>query len=187
MGYTHYWRQNKILPENQWAYFKELAEQVIQEVQSNNIELVFEHDKAQLKPLVSDSLIQFNGVGDNGHETFYFPIRSSEENSEEGKCFNFCKTARKDYDVAVVAMLIMAKIAFGDNVSISSDGDWTSTNDKGDFEAGYSVVKKILPNLTLEIKANNDGYVELSSIVFKLKENPVATEGDILTDIGPNI
>ena len=39
--------------------------------------------------------------------------------------FNFCKTAYKPYDAVVTAILIRAKVIYGDSVQIRSDGDWS--------------------------------------------------------------
>ena len=56
-----------------------------------------------------------------GHETFEIQRRVKK------KEFNYCKTARKPYDLMVCACLILLKWYFKDKVSISSDGgmrDW---------------------------------------------------------------
>ncbi|KAF7940148.1 uncharacterized protein EAE98_000275 [Botrytis deweyae] len=38
--------------------------------------------------------------------------------------FNFCKTARKEYDAVVATILMRAKVLAGDGFSLFSDGDW---------------------------------------------------------------
>jgi hypothetical protein len=76
-----------------------------------------------------DDKIVFNGVGADAHETFFV--------SADGVDFNFCKTAQKPYDIAVTASLIHAKKVFGDNIKISSDGDWS------DWESGQLLYESV--------------------------------------------
>lgn len=61
----------------------------------------------------AQNLVRFNGIGDDGHETFY--INSGFEDG-----FNFCKTNRKSYDLAVCECLIIFKHFL--NADVSSDG-----------------------------------------------------------------
>ena len=69
------------------------------------------------KPVFSDKEICFNGDESKGlgHETFLI--------SMDSKGFDFCKTARKPYDVAVCIALICFKHFFGDDFTYHSDGD----------------------------------------------------------------
>jgi hypothetical protein len=65
--------------------------------------------------------IVFNGIGDDGHETFGFPLAPFTNNP----AFSFVKTARKPYDVVAVACLIVARDHFSTAaLEISSDGTW---------------------------------------------------------------
>jgi hypothetical protein len=50
---------------------------------------------------------------------------------------NFCKTARKPYDIAVTASLILAKKIFGDIIKVSSDGNWS------DWESGQLLYESV--------------------------------------------
>ena len=59
--------------------------------------------------------IRFNGVGEDGHETFYL--------SPDESGWGFCKTARKPYDIVVVAILSMLDEYLGDKFEWRSDGD----------------------------------------------------------------
>lgn len=72
-------------------------------------------------------MIWFNGIGEDGHETFVFEqshtISSYDRKNEQGQYFSFCKTARKPYDTAVVACLIILKHYFGDDLVVRSDGN----------------------------------------------------------------
>jgi hypothetical protein len=75
--------------------------------------------------------LSFNGVGDDSHETLHLA-----ENPTTG--FNFCKTARKPYDVVVVAVLATMKDTMGDGFAVSSDGD------QSDWEAGCKLASEVL-------------------------------------------
>lgn len=64
--------------------------------------------------------------GDCSHETFYFPrIMEIEkwQNPEKGLYFEFCKTAFKPYDLAVIVLLIIAKHYLKEKMIVSSDGN----------------------------------------------------------------
>ena len=67
-----------------------------------------------------DGVIAFNGIGSESHETFVWENKVID--------FNFCKTARKAYDPAVCAILILVKKHYGEGVEISSDGNWSEWN-----------------------------------------------------------
>jgi len=80
--------------------------------------------------------------GDCSHETFYFPrIQPKDSHTIDkisyidkdgntvyndpavvGLCFEFCKTAFKPYDLAVITFLIIAKCHLKDSIFVSSDG-----------------------------------------------------------------
>ena len=89
--------------------------------------LAYESDSISQLPHVSNQMVHFNGKGGDGHETFLFKrdnISKPWKDTKSGKVFNFCKTARKSYDVAVTACLVLAKHHFGDDVNVSSDGEF---------------------------------------------------------------
>lgn len=112
MGYTHYWNHTKpITPE-----LIDAAKKILAKVQERGILLAFEYDHPTDPPVANSEGIRFNGIGDEGHETFHF---------RPGVAFAFCKTACKPYDVVVVAML--ATIDHLGLAEVSSDGnvsDW---------------------------------------------------------------
>jgi hypothetical protein len=70
---------------------------------------------AHRKPEVSKDLIRFNGLGEDGHETFLV-LR------DEGG-FAFCKTVRKPYDALVVATLALMNHYAPGAWRYKSDGD----------------------------------------------------------------
>ena len=87
--------------------------------------LAREYDNISKKPEVTSKYIRFNGKLEQGHETFFFSRITEIQNyqSDKSMAFSFCKTARKEYDKFVTACLIYAKLIFGNDIRISSDGD----------------------------------------------------------------
>lgn len=101
MGYTHYWVNEKRAIDTEWTALLEDAAAIINRARDAYfIRLVYEHDQLNKKPYLSQEFIRFNGPGEDGHETFLLERAKTE--------FAFCKTARKDYDPVVVAVLIAA-------------------------------------------------------------------------------
>lgn len=133
MGYTHYWRVKEKIPRETWLQICDDAEKIIA---ACHVKLVWESDEPKKKPEVKRELdkdgagvIRFNGIGEDGHETFFFEANASG--------FNFCKTASKPYDVAVCAMLA----AIADRapmIKVTSDG----THDE--WREGLYLAKKAL-------------------------------------------
>lgn len=92
-------------------------------------------------PEVSDTMIRFNGNGNDGHETFIlFKQKPKGESWQRNpkEYFYFCKTARKDYDVAVGLVLLRAAKNAPGVLKISSDGDWE--NDWVEIQDAYRKV-----------------------------------------------
>jgi hypothetical protein len=146
MGYTHYWRRQKNLPARTFALWADDVQRII-----NTRPLLTDAQgfsaRAALLELdereFSSELVSFNGKGELGHETFFVPkVRDSAEweRAEKGLWFDFCKTARKPYDVAVVASLIAFKLRFPKTI-LSSDGH------AGDLIDGRKLASEVLGNV----------------------------------------
>lgn len=81
--------------------------------------------------------------GDCSYETFAFQREYNPQDwefSEEGKYFDFCKTAFRPYDLAVTAFLIIAKHHLQDDITIRSDGEdvhWFDAKLLCQMELGY--------------------------------------------------
>ena len=116
MGYTHYWKTNNPITfsKEEWDKLKETARLIFKECKAMNIKLCYDEDMVSSPPRANNSEIVFNGFKDLSHETF---VLTPTING-----FNFCKTARKPYDVAVTALLIYIH-AHKPNIKITSDGD----------------------------------------------------------------
>jgi hypothetical protein len=133
MGYTHYWKTAKPIPLKTWQLICDDAEKIIA---ASPVPLAWEYDEPKKVPEVKRqnadggaALIRFNGVEDDGHETFFF--------EQAAQKFAFCETANKPYDVVVTAVL--AAIAdWAWMVKVSSDGDLA------DWQDGLELAKKAL-------------------------------------------
>ena len=92
MGFTRYWEFERLNSEK----FKEF---------SNICQLLIDNMDIPLDDVtVNEAQVRFNGVDDDGHETFNFSL------NKDG--FNFCKTATKPYDEVVYGCLYIAKLIF---------------------------------------------------------------------------
>lgn len=115
MGYTHYWRAGKTAD---WtAAYPQIqldAVKIVKAAQERGIALG--DATGEGKPVITEGHLRLNGVGDEGHESFILP------SSLRG--FDFCKTARKPYDVVVTAILLRAHHHAPAGIEVSSDGYW---------------------------------------------------------------
>jgi len=114
MGYTHYWRSQKRFTDNEWNTLREKVKKVLDA-----------YGELVTPPLVDSEVIRFNGIGDDGHETFLL--------TKQFQDFEFCKTRQKPYDL-VVCLVLLAVDEFTPGVlHISSDGvpeDWQCSLDE---------------------------------------------------------
>jgi len=121
MGYTHYWN---VREEGEKSFAFLLADtKTIIDAERSHVVLVNGMGDEGTSPELSEGRIVFNGEDPDGYETFYF--------AKDGRGFQFCKTGRKPYDAIVCAVLIRAKVHYGDGIEISSDGDWENTEEWG--------------------------------------------------------
>jgi len=126
MGYTHYWRFDTlpVIPAEARVVLKEILDKAY----ADGI-IQYEAD-VQKEPFLTDTEIRFNGVGEDGHETFHFNIHD-DYRTEDGRVFAFCKTAKKPYDAIVMRVLITLKYFLRDGLNVSSDGsfgdEWIQT------------------------------------------------------------
>lgn len=121
MGYTHYWRLKKDCKKlSNWCVND------IKRIVKKHKDIIQYEDDVKKKSVVKDTLIRFNGIGKEGHETFYFqvPLKPDEYQKfdEKGYLFNFCKTARKPYDIVVCEILLVLKAELGNKMILESDG-----------------------------------------------------------------
>jgi hypothetical protein len=115
------------------------------------------------KPVINVDEVRFNGIGDDGHETFYISRVDTPRAWSEDKStvFGFCKTARKQYDALVTASLLLAHKYLDGEIEISSDGS------VGEWQDGVKLV--------------NEKVGKLNGFWIELKENPDAEYPDSVT------
>lgn len=87
-------------------------------------------------PIITNQKLTFNGRGAEGYETFTFPqvltLAAWEQPNDGGYYFQFCKTAERPYDLAVMAFLIVAKNHMQHAIWVESDGnvdDWAAARE----------------------------------------------------------
>lgn len=159
MGYTHYFSKPKTIQAATWKKLTADVSTVIANLPKKAIHTEYKWDAATStssriehkvklalcgkedqrgsKPIVDSKMIYFNGAGskkfDLGHETFAIARVGG-----SGDFGNFCKTARKPYDLAVCAALILLAYHVP-KATVSSDGDHKN------WQPAYDLVKKLFP------------------------------------------
>jgi hypothetical protein len=127
MGYTHYWQHGHDFKSEQWADVARFAADAI--AKSGVVITGWDGSNG---PLINADEISFNGQGEDGHETFritrlkreLMDYEADDKADPDAPRFDFCKTARKPYDVVVVAILLYIHALTGTDVmEISSDGN----------------------------------------------------------------
>ena len=131
MGYTHYWYQKRDFTNAEWARIVDCAKGVFAIVPCP---LAEEYDSPEKPPVANALEIRFNGVGEEGHETFLLTLnkraRMSYEDADKYNtdgAFESIKTNQKPYDEAVMAILCVAYDVAPDALRVMSDGsldDW---------------------------------------------------------------
>jgi hypothetical protein len=102
MGFTRY-----------FEYFTDLDEDKFKEF-SSTCRVIIENFGVPLEDVtIDDYQVRFNGVDEDGHENFSI--------TRHHPGFKFCKTQLKPYDKVVCGCLYVAKIIFGDKISINQD------------------------------------------------------------------
>jgi len=137
MGYTHYWRIHQRMNPELFANFSSDCEKL---VKASDVPITGGSGEEGEEPEFSTKLVNFNGINDDAHETFYVKVNDSG--------FNFCKTARKPYDKVVTACLILLKHYFN-FIEVSSDGDLD------EWKYGIELFKSVFPDRTISLSLRN--------------------------------
>lgn len=114
MGYTHTWTYKK--SNNDAKQFAKAVKEIKKLLAAQEVKNISLCGRADCEvPILEDYMVFLNGAGDGGYNDFCVCA------DEHG--WDFCKTARKPYDLVVMLCLI----AFANNLkdfTISSDGDF---------------------------------------------------------------
>ena len=152
MALTHYWYRKEKLDVKEFKAFSEDVDKVLK---TSCIPLSHFSGNSEKNGFeVNENIINFNGKGKNSHETFYIEreIKEKVNIKDEGRVFEFCKTAGKPYDMCVTAALILAKVHLGSDIKVTSDGK------EGDWQAGKELASKVLKGkLDIEFDDENNG------------------------------
>lgn len=145
MGYTHYWSYDENLDKAALSRALLDAKKITDAVQQRRI--VLRGGLGKGEPEISEWGIWLNGDGEKGldHETFAFPMTpdmAKRAKELHGGLWDFTKTARKPYDLAVCAILLVLKHHLGNQIRIASDGDrkadeWLPAEDLVSEVLGY--------------------------------------------------
>lgn len=138
MGYTHYHTRNAKNKGSAYMFGKLAldAKAIITEAEKRGI--VIRGYDGTGEPEFTEGYFRLNGDASEGldHETFAWEAlpdqpewqrKHFEANGRNpNEIFDFCKTAYKPYDTVVTAILIRAKVIYGNLVEVRSDGDWNA-------------------------------------------------------------
>jgi hypothetical protein len=146
MGYTHYFYQHRDLRDDEWRALCGGCQRMLTIPEMPPLS---RGESFPVPPEITDDVICFNGVGDDGHETFVVYRTKTDpwtgEPSEKEEVFQFCKTAYKPYDLPVTAILAYLDSTFPDAFVISSDGgpdDWTD---------GIELARRAWPQVDIDL------------------------------------
>ncbi|MDP2953380.1 MAG: hypothetical protein Q8O76_08715 [Chloroflexota bacterium] len=125
MGYTHYWSHDEELDHVALAHALVDVGKLVRVVQDRGVTLRGPGGTGE--PALTEFGVAFNGDAKQGedYESFSFPIQGEEAQRARplhGGLWAFCKTARRPYDLAVCAVLLVFKHHLGAEMRISSDG-----------------------------------------------------------------
>ena len=157
MGFTHYFPHEKVL-KSVWtdilAGCKRAHALLPESIKITGC------SKYGAEPHFGADEIWFNGVSDEGHETFSLYRQGSGG-------FEFCKTARKPYDVLVVACLLIYAHFSPGTIELSSDGerkDWAAGKKLAESALGLAVEipKTVVDYEPVEPKQTERGWWTLT-------------------------
>lgn len=126
MGYTHYFAYRPQDPQwaEAWPALVDDIYELTRVAEEEGYDLA--GGLGEGRPEIGPDRIWLNGAGDEGHETFHLagPAPADSELGTEEHVFGFCKTARKEYDGVVCAILLRAAQVAPEAMLIGSDGEW---------------------------------------------------------------
>lgn len=142
MGYTHTWHIAESSTDPRTA---DIGDDVRMLMMKSEMPVCLDSDQADQPPCIDDEKIQFNGPGEDGAETFWYP--PSPDNAQWGlpEGLDQCKTYRRPYDIIVASALISIKHHLGDGVITSSDG----RIDEEEWQAAINLYRGAFPDRSL--------------------------------------
>lgn len=166
MGYTHYWKQERPFTDEEWGRMIEHVKAVYKNLPKHSVSsrapypevpLIIRGSDGTGEPDFGYGVITFNGDAETVGDYGYTPFTGTEDMSHDTfflesdvvTDFEFCKTARKPYDLFVQAVLILAS-HHNDGFTFKSDGfidEWDAAvklvNDTVDLFAAEELVQHL--------------------------------------------
>jgi hypothetical protein len=157
MGYTHYWYLKQGIKEIP----KECLRDIHLVLRKYKVLIQYESDNKK-PPIATKTLIRFNGIGENGHETFVFTLEKDKndflQKDKDDFVFSFCKTANKSYDIVVCEVLLILKGHLQDSLKLSSDGFSNSEcSFDGEWNKAIEEVKRMNYKINCCVFSRNEG------------------------------
>lgn len=157
MGYTHYHIRDNRNKGSAYFYGKLAldAKAIIAEAQKRGITICGGNGEGE--PEFTEGYFSLNGNAEanKDYETFMWealPEQPEWQAKQDGNdIFDFCKTQHRPYDAVVTAILIRAKVIYGDLVTVRSDGSWS------EWQAGREIYEAVFG----EIAPNPFGVVSV--------------------------
>ena len=139
MGYTHYWTQTGDFTSAEWDDVTNHIRAILSQAENlYGVHLADGNGESGTRLRIEHDVIVFNGSGDHGHEGFVvYRNRLPKESWQREQGQDFCKTARKPYDIAVTASLCYLSSIAGTH-RVLSDGYGR------DFLAGLALARQAL-------------------------------------------
>jgi hypothetical protein len=165
MGYTHYWDTKPTITKAKWDSFTKAVKILLK-----GVTVIQKEYTDSAKPVINSREVRFNGIEDDGHETFYMKRvdKPSAWSEDKTVVFNFCKTARKPYDKYATATLLLAHLYLGDEISIDSDGDVS------DWQEGVNLINDKMSAIRFMITLSENPEAEypqsVKTALFDWKE-----------------
>lgn len=154
MGYTHYWVQQRNFKVAEWKTASDDIGKILNHAKHEmGVALANGMGEGGTSPIFDMKNIIFNGLGDDSHETFAIErVIRKPDYAGHRKGWDFCKTARKPYDIVVTAVLCYLSTATrrfeGGEPVLGSEIYSVSSDGKGaDFLAGLELARTALPHL----------------------------------------
>ena len=167
MGYTHYWTMPSEFSEDGWRKSISTIKKVIAKHKKL---LAYESDQSLHPPRVSNGMVHFNGIDEEGHETFIV--------EKIPEAWSFCKTAYKPYDQAVCECLLVFK-AFLPGFSLSSDGFSGSLKSQQDgivFDGTWNAALEDVKAYGIDFKGvivkERAPYCDLNVVLESIEDKP---------------
>jgi len=151
MGYTHYWTQPLRYSKAEWTQICEDIGAILKDAQHvQGIPLGNGMGDPGTAPIIDGDTILFNGIGEDSHEAVHLqravpPLTEEDKRWNKRRGWDFCKTARKPYDVAVTAVLAYLASLEVKSCSVSSDGNGV------EWLEGVALARRCVPRLANQI------------------------------------